>query len=136
MPFYKIMNGQLLKAEKKVTSKDYELTFDQDDKSNLPDGWTWMDNEVGSVDELDGDLGVPTIIKSWQGKRALIDNGLYDAVEEFIMNGDNQHFKVMFNDTETWSNGSHFINSAATVMNLSQEQVDQLFIQASGYTNE
>lgn len=77
---------------------------------------------------------VPQQVTRAQGKAALITVGLWDAVLEYVDSITDQTEKalalVALNDTTHWQRNSPFLNSAATALGLSSEDLDSLFIQA------
>jgi len=78
---------------------------------------------------------VPSQITRAQGKVVLIQMGLWpqvlafvDAIEDPV---EKAVAEVAINDTVHWQRNSPFLNQAATALEITQEQMDQLFIQAS-----
>jgi hypothetical protein len=78
---------------------------------------------------------VPQQVTNAQGTVALIQAGLWpqvvayvDAIEDPIQKA---IAEVALYKTTHWQRNSPFLNQAATALNISQEQMDQLFIQAS-----
>jgi hypothetical protein len=78
---------------------------------------------------------VPPQVTRAQGKVVLIQMGLWpqvlafvDAIEDPVQKA---VAEVAINDTVHWQRNSPFLNQAATDLNISQAQMDQLFIQAS-----
>jgi hypothetical protein len=78
---------------------------------------------------------VPQQVTRAQGKVVLIQMGLWPQVLAFVDAIQDPVQKavaeVAINDTVHWQRNSPFLNQAATALNISQEQMDQLFIQAS-----
>jgi hypothetical protein len=78
---------------------------------------------------------VPSQVTRAQGKVVLIQMGLWpqvlafvDAIEDPV---EKAVAEVAINDTAHWQRNSPFLNQVAAARNISQEQMDQLFIQAS-----
>ena len=69
-----------------------------------------------------------------QGKAALISSGLWQGVLDYVESIEDTTEKelaeVALNDTTHWQRISPFLNSAAKSLGLSDEQLDDLFIQA------
>lgn len=78
---------------------------------------------------------VPQQVTRAQGKAALIQAGLWDAVESYVDGITDPTEKalalVALNDTTHWQRTSPFLNEAAAALGLTQEQMDSLFKQAS-----
>ena len=78
---------------------------------------------------------VPQQITRAQGKAALISQGLWASVLDFVatMPDDTQRAlaEVALNDTLTWQRNSPFLNSATAQLGLPQTDLDALFIAAS-----
>ncbi|WP_334109224.1 hypothetical protein [Methylobacillus sp.] len=79
---------------------------------------------------------VPQQVTRAQGKAALIMEGLWDDVLAYVDSITDPQEKalalVALNDTTHWQRTSPFLNGAATALSLSSEDLDNLFIQASG----
>jgi hypothetical protein len=78
---------------------------------------------------------IPQQVTRAQGKVVLIQMGLWpqvlafvDAIEDPVQKA---VAEVAINDTVHWQRNSPFLNQAAIALGISQEQMDQLFIQAS-----
>lgn len=78
---------------------------------------------------------VPQQITRAQGKAALIMQGLWGAVLDYVASIQDPTQRaladVALNDTLTWERSSPFLNSAAAGLGMTGEQLDALFIQAS-----
>lgn len=70
-----------------------------------------------------------------QGKAALIRTGLWQGVRDFVESIEDETEKavaeVALNDTTHWQRTSPFLKSAAQSLGLTEQQLDDLFIQAS-----
>lgn len=71
-----------------------------------------------------------------QGKAALIRSGLWQGVLDYVDSIPDATEKalaeVALNDTTHWQRTSPFLNAAAEALGLTQEQLDDLFVTASG----
>lgn len=78
---------------------------------------------------------IPTQVSRAQGKAALISAGLWDSVELYVAAISDPTEKalayVSLNDTTHWSRTSPFLHAAATALDLTSKQVDDLFVAAS-----
>lgn len=76
----------------------------------------------------------PLQVTRAQGKSALISAGLWQGVLDYVESIEDTTEKalaeVALNDTTHWQRSSTFLNSAAKSFGLSDEQLDDLFIQA------
>lgn len=79
---------------------------------------------------------VPQQITRAQGKAALILQGLWGAVLDYVASIQDPTQRaladVALNDTLTWERSSPFLNAAAAGLGMTDEQLDALFIQAAG----
>lgn len=79
---------------------------------------------------------VPQQITRAQGKAALIMQGLWGAVLDYVASIQDPTQRalaeVALNDTLTWERSSPFLNAAAAGLGVTDEQLDALFIQAAG----
>ena len=93
-------------------------------------GWRWPDAEPQSA--------VPQQITRAQGKAALIMQGLWGAVLDYVgaIQDPTQRAlaEVALHDTLTWERSSPFLNAAAAGLGMTDEQLGALFIQASEIT--
>ena len=80
--------------------------------------------------------GVPQSVSRAQGKLALIGAGLWPAALAFVDGitdpAQKAYAEVALNDTQEWRRDSPFLASAAAALDLSEEQLDTLFITAGG----
>lgn len=78
---------------------------------------------------------VPNSVTKSQGKAALIQSGLWQGVIDYVASIEDATQKalaeVALNDTTHWQRSSQFLNAAAQALGLTDEQLDQLFIDAS-----
>ena len=81
-------------------------------------------------------IPVPQQIARAQGKAALIMQGLWGAVLDYVASIQDPTQRalaeVALNDTLTWGRSSPFLNAAAAGLGMTDEQLDALFIQAAG----
>lgn len=79
---------------------------------------------------------VPEQVSRAQGKAALIQAGLWQAVLDYVDSITDPTEKaladVALNATTHWNHNSPFLNAAAQALGLTSEQLDDLFIQAAG----
>ena len=79
---------------------------------------------------------VPQQITRAQGKAALIMQGLWGAVLDYVaaIQDPTQRAlaEVALHDTLTWERSSPFLNAAAAGLGMTDEQLDALLIQAAG----
>lgn len=85
--------------------------------------------------EFDFHEAVPIQVTRAQGKAALIRSGLWQGVRDFVEaiadEAEKAVAEVALNDTTHWQRTSPFLNSAAQSLGLTDQQLDDLFIQAS-----
>ena len=79
---------------------------------------------------------VPHSVRRAQGKLALIGAGLWPAAIAFVDGitdpAQKAYAEVALHDTQEWRRDSPFLVSAAAALDLSDEQLDTLFITAGG----
>lgn len=82
---------------------------------------------------------VPSQVTATQAKLALIDAGLYEAVDIWIQAAEatasGYRYRVVW-DATNWYRTSRELNEIAADIGLTAGQVDDLFRLASGYTNK
>lgn len=127
-----------------------------DQSSNIPDGaieiseelfWQTI-NETDGIWKRDPDTGeiskhplppappyVPQQVTRAQGKAVLIQAGLWQDVLDYAAGitdpTERQLAEVALHDTTHWQRTSPFLNAAAAVLGLTNEQLDGLFNEAS-----
>lgn len=78
---------------------------------------------------------VPESVTLAQGKVALIQEGLWPSVLEYVASIEDPTARtlaeVALNDTKDWKRTSPFLNAAAAYIGLSDAQLDELFRTAS-----
>lgn len=81
-------------------------------------------------------IPVPQQITRAQGKAALIMQGLWGAVLDYVASIQDPTQRaladVALHDALTWERSSPFLNAAAAGLGMTAEQLDALFIQAAG----
>lgn len=96
----------------------------------------WLELSEGEIALLAQQaLDAPLSVSRAQGKSALINRGLWPAILAYTesIEDDIQRAlaEVALNDTTHWQRNSPFLNAAAVALGLSDEQLDELFVQAS-----
>lgn len=117
----------------------YRVVYDEDPvpEGKMLDGWTYkIEGHVANASPLyiDEVVVIPENVSRAQGKAALLAAGMLDAVEGYINTlegGDKTLALLAFNETNEWRRDSPFLNQAATVLGVTQEQMDELFLEAS-----
>lgn len=78
---------------------------------------------------------VPQQVTRAQGKAALIQSGMWQDVLDYVDSITDPQEKslalVALNDTTHWQRTSPFLNGAATALGLTEQQLDDLFVQAA-----
>lgn len=125
MKYYKNAKGEVYAYE----SEEDRLEYGTDDLVEM------------TQEEVDAHLNppipeyIPQQVSRAQGKAALIQAGLWGAVESYV-NGIGDAVEkalalVALNDTTHWRRDSPFLNKAAKALGLTDEQLDDLFIEAA-----
>lgn len=124
MKFYKSPNGEVFA---------YDSEDDRNEYGN-PGLVKMTDEEVHAHMNPPEVKYIPEQVTRAQGKAALIKDGLWSGVLDYVESITDQTEKalaeVALNDTTHWQRSSPFLNSAAKSLGLSDEQLDDLFIQA------
>lgn len=76
---------------------------------------------------------VPEFISKYQAKMALLQVGLYEQVEVYVANSNDYALKISWYDATNFYRNNQFIAGLAVEFNLTEEQVDNLFILASTF---
>lgn len=95
-----------------------------------------------SAEEIEAHLNPPAVIvvpvkvSRAQGKAALVQAGLWESVKDYAASIEDPTqaalADIVLNDTTEWERSSPFLTAAAQSLGLSEEDIDNLFIQASG----
>ena len=78
---------------------------------------------------------IPEQVTRAQGKVALVQANLYTSVINYIDNLPEPNktlAQIAFNETNAWQRSSAWLNQIATDLNITQEQLDDLFVVAAG----
>lgn len=73
----------------------------------------------------------PSVVSPYQAKTALMYAGLYETVETMINASNNPILKIAWSSATEFNKNSTFIQTMSQQLNLSEEQVDVLFLSAS-----
>lgn len=80
-------------------------------------------------------IPIPEAVSKAQGKAALIQAGLWQAVTDYVDSIEDPTEKALaeiaLNDTQEWLRSSPLLNSMATALGLTGEDLDGLFIAAA-----
>lgn len=76
---------------------------------------------------------VPQVITKYQAKMALLQDGLYESVEQYVSNSNDYALKISWYDATNFYRDNQFIAELAIQFNLTQDQVDDLFILANTF---
>ena len=109
--------------------------------TDIPEGkvavaWEYkLEGEVAKATPIleDVPVYVPQQVSRAQGKAALILAGLYEDVQAYIDSLEGVEMEIAyiaFNETNTWDRDSEFLKNSAEALNLSEEDLDNLFIAA------
>lgn len=93
-----------------------------------PAGWRWQD---GDVKAYTPPQLVPVQISRAQGKIQLKRAGLWPKVQALASQDTSGEIDVWLNDATYWSRTSQYVEGMAANLNLTPDQVDQLFIEAA-----
>lgn len=74
---------------------------------------------------------VPQSVTKYQGKMALLQFGLYDQIDEYVRTSTDSALKISWNDTTNFERNNQFVASMAEVFELTNDQIDDLFILAA-----
>lgn len=95
----------------------------------------WLGDDNEPLPAPDPDIPVPHQVTRAQGKAALIVAGLWDDVLAYVEAIDDPQEKLLalvaLNDTTHWNRDSPMLNTAAAALGLTEQQLDDLFIQAA-----
>jgi hypothetical protein len=139
MGFYKIQNDELLSAPESVHAPDYTLIAETKDEHVYPvDGWHWFDSLTEAMSALlkapvDG---VPQSVSFRQAKQELIVRGWWpvilaavdtiaDPIERELMRAE------VLDSQEYERKRPALVAMAKGVLGLTDEQIDDLFIEAA-----
>lgn len=100
--------------------------------------YSQTDWEAMQVDEMAARNPVPTRVSRAQGKAALIGQGLWSAVTDYVASiadpTQRALAEVALNDTQEWRRDSPFLTTAAAALGWSDAALDALFLAASEIT--
>ena len=78
-------------------------------------------------------IQIPQEVTRFQARAALYQSGLFEAVEAEIAKPETDiMLKLAWQDALTFKRNSSFVTGMAAILELSEEQLDQLFVLAAG----
>lgn len=136
MPYYKIDNEQLLSGNWVAGPYDsFMLTEENKDEHQYPvDGWYWFENLDAAIAAFAAKSKPINTVTLRQAKLALLQAGLLSQVDSVIAaltgpEGDAARIEWQYaNDVDR---NSPLVQSLGTALNLTNEQLDELFATAS-----
>lgn len=93
-------------------------------------GWTYEDYALEALEETPV---VPSEISVFQAKAVLLEYGLLGIVETFI-EGSDDFTKLAWANATVWRRDSPTILTLASTLELTESQLDEMFIRASEIT--
>jgi hypothetical protein len=121
--------GEVTSRHPSVPASAIEITEDQWKLlAGNPAGWRFQGGEVVSYTPPPS---VPTQISRAQGKIQLKRAGIWPKVLELASHDTSGEIDVWINDATYWSRSSQFVAQMASALNLSEEKVDYLFVEAA-----
>jgi hypothetical protein len=130
MPFYKRDGEALQIAPNFVYAPEFTLDAETHDENTYPvDGWYWFDTLDDALASLPRQSVVNTITPL-QAKLALHGIGLLATVESLIAAAD-VPTQLAWREATAFSRTSPLLNSMATALGMTSEQVDALFLSAA-----
>lgn len=94
-------------------------------------GWLYSN---GFFQDTQPDMpAVPQEVTRFQARAALYQSGLFEAVEAEIAKPEtDMMLKLAWQDALTFKRNSSFVTGMAAILELSEEQLDKLFVLAAG----
>lgn len=100
--------------------------------------YSQADYEAMRDDEVRARNPVPQAVSRAQGKAALIQQGLWSAVQGFVAGIEDPTQRaladVALNDTQEWRRDSPFLTTAAAALGWTDDALDALFVAAAEIT--
>lgn len=105
----------------------------------LPEGFgiddLYIDGEFVKGEPIEPLPQVPNSVSRAQGKYVLIQMGLWQQVLDFVDSIEDPQERaladVALNDTQSWQRSSPFLTQCAQVLGLTDEELDNIFIEAA-----
>ena len=128
--FYKLAdNNEILFAPNFVHMPGRSLTRDDEsDKIDSYNGWQWYDTQDAAFTALNQIANSDTITPM-QAKLALYNAGLLDTVLGVVSQSDSVA-QIAWENAEVFKRSSPLLNSLAASANISDAQLDALFLTA------
>lgn len=130
MPFFKRINDELMQTPNFVVGLGFELRVETHTEHVYPvDGWYWFDT-------LDDALSSPVFrtqiveVTMRQARRALLQVGLYDAVNaaiEALPEPQRTSAKIDWEYSQVVQRHNDFVSTIAPSLGLTEVQLDDLF---------
>lgn len=122
-------DGNFLARSPGVPDEAVEITEDQWKLfAGNPAGWRWVDGEATPYVPPPF---VPAQVSRAQGKIQLRRAGLWPSVLALVPKDETGELEFWLNDATYWSRTSPYVSTMAATLNLTEDQVDQLFIEAA-----
>lgn len=150
--FYKLdTDGSLRYAKNASYSSTINIFREEKDNYEYPiDGWYWFDTledavlffnlNIEDYTEQESEFQapiftpapVPTVsVSAYQAKIALESAGLYTTVETFVRESNDNTLVIAWDNATVFERNSPFITSVGSELELTEEQIDTLFVEAA-----
>jgi hypothetical protein len=118
MKFYKIENEYGILIDDQVITTERSIEYITREEYILATG------EDVPLEE------VPFSITPAQGRMMLLQLGLLTRVKEAVENSTDEAIKIFFGHASSWNRDNIHITSMATLLEMTEEQTDNFFIEA------
>lgn len=112
------------------------IQISTDDKNKIlsnPAAWRYSNGSIIEINIPQVAI-VPEVITLWQARAALADNNLLVAANSAIYSSNNKSLITIWEYGNEIHRSSNTLNTIATTLNLTPQNVDDLFIYASSLT--
>lgn len=123
-------NGQLVHAPSGIATPTGRYVKDGRGSYTYPiDGkWYWFESEADALAHYTTMFGdIPSSVTMFQARAALINAGLFDAVDTVIHDGDDLLAQTAWEYAATIERQSPLMKALASKLGLNDAQIDQLF---------
>lgn len=131
MAFFKKELDNILKAEEGVFAPDFTLKIEEKDNYTYPqNGWYWFNSMDEAIlfysKEIENNK---TTITPRQARLILLEYNKLDEVESFLLT--NRRAQIEWEYANTIERHSPLIESVGSALNLSKDDIDKMFLEAS-----
>lgn len=135
MKLAQIEDGRVVNVAEVEPGNVPDFMADWPEAGEAGPGWTWTEEDgFAPPEEVEPIDPVPAVVSRLQARLALLGAGLLQAVEDHIAAAEDPRLSMIWAEATEWRRDSPTIAAIGAALEMSEEQIDELFRAAGSIT--